>query len=142
MLTVMQGYGALGRETARLLKAHGMRIIAANTSGKATEDNSVSRLLLLGRLRLKEQYQVPGTGDKEGALPDKYFSTKSADSLDAFLKECDVIVCTMPSTPQTRGMLNAKKLGTSCSCTLFIPKSHSYRRDRGCVGLIAEREES
>ena len=46
------GYGALGRETARLLKAHGMRVVAANTSGKRTQD---------------EGYIIPGTGDKEGA---------------------------------------------------------------------------
>jgi len=39
----MLGYGALGRETARLLKAHGMRVIAANTSGKAGRDPEVSR---------------------------------------------------------------------------------------------------
>lgn len=37
----MLGYGALGRETARLLKAHGMRVIAANTSGKATTQDGV-----------------------------------------------------------------------------------------------------
>lgn len=38
----MLGYGALGRETARLLKSHGMRIIAANTSGKANNQDGVS----------------------------------------------------------------------------------------------------
>lgn len=39
----MLGYGALGRESARLLKALGMKIIVANTSGKATvEADSVS----------------------------------------------------------------------------------------------------
>lgn len=39
-----QGYGALGRETARLLKSFGMTIIAANTSGKATPQDGVSPL--------------------------------------------------------------------------------------------------
>lgn len=39
----MLGYGALGRETARLLKAHGMRVVAANTSGKAGSDPEVRR---------------------------------------------------------------------------------------------------
>ena len=41
----MLGYGALGRETARLLKSHGMKIIAANTSGKANVQEGV-RLIL------------------------------------------------------------------------------------------------
>jgi len=40
----MLGYGALGRETARLLKSHGMKVIAANTSGKATTQDGVSHL--------------------------------------------------------------------------------------------------
>jgi phosphoglycerate dehydrogenase-like enzyme len=38
----MLGYGALGRETARLLKANGMNIIAANTTGKASTDPEVN----------------------------------------------------------------------------------------------------
>jgi phosphoglycerate dehydrogenase-like enzyme len=37
----MLGYGALGRETARLLQSHGMKIIAANTSGKAGSQDGV-----------------------------------------------------------------------------------------------------
>jgi hypothetical protein len=41
----MLGYGALGRETARLLKSHGMRVIAANTSGKATTQDGVSHFV-------------------------------------------------------------------------------------------------
>lgn len=40
----MLGYGSLGRETARLLQAHGMRIVAANTSGEATPQDGVSGL--------------------------------------------------------------------------------------------------
>ena len=36
------GYGALGRETARLLQAFGMRILACNTSGERTEQDGVS----------------------------------------------------------------------------------------------------
>lgn len=52
-VSTKKGYGALGRETARLLKAHGMRIIAANTSGKATPQDG---------------YVIPGTGDKDGTF--------------------------------------------------------------------------
>ncbi len=33
-IDIAQGYGALGRETARLLKSFGMTIIAANTSAR------------------------------------------------------------------------------------------------------------
>ena len=47
------GYGALGRETARLCKALGMRVVAANTSGKKTADRG---------------YVLPNMGDPAGAL--------------------------------------------------------------------------
>nr|GFD25979.1 D-isomer specific 2-hydroxyacid dehydrogenase [Tanacetum cinerariifolium] len=45
-------------------------------------------------------------------LPEKYFSTKDAKSLEAFLQECDVLVASLPDTAQTRYMLDAKKLGS------------------------------
>ncbi|WWD20463.1 hypothetical protein CI109_104939 [Kwoniella shandongensis] len=89
------GYGALGRETARLLKAHGMRIVAANTSGKASPQDG---------------YIIPGTGDKEGSLPDEYYSTKDPKSVEKFLNQCDVLVASLPNTPATKGFLNKDRL--------------------------------
>ncbi|WWC92649.1 uncharacterized protein L201_007608 [Kwoniella dendrophila CBS 6074] len=89
------GYGALGRETARLLKAHGMRIIAANTSGKATP---------------QEGYVIPGTGDKDGSIPEEYYSTKDPKSVESFLKQSDVLICSLPNTPATHYFLNKEKL--------------------------------
>ncbi|WVR07904.1 hypothetical protein IAU60_004947 [Kwoniella sp. DSM 27419] len=89
------GYGALGRETARLLKSHGMKVIAANTSGKATPQDG---------------YVIPGTGDPQGSIPEQYYSSKDSASLEAFLKRSDVLVCSLPSTPQTKYLLNKDKL--------------------------------
>ncbi|WVW87071.1 hypothetical protein I302_109128 [Kwoniella bestiolae CBS 10118] len=91
------GYGALGRETARLLKSHGMRIIAANTSGKATPQDG---------------YVIPGTGDKDdtGSIPEEYYSTKDPKSVEAFLKQSDVLICSLPNTPATHYFLNKEKL--------------------------------
>ncbi|KAK8849834.1 hypothetical protein IAR55_005170 [Kwoniella newhampshirensis] len=89
------GYGALGRETARLLKAHGMRVIAANTSGKATPQDG---------------YIIPGTGDKDGSIPEEYFTTKDPISVEKFLNQCDVLVASMPNTPATKEFLNKDRL--------------------------------
>ncbi|OCF73346.1 oxidoreductase [Kwoniella mangroviensis CBS 8886] len=89
------GYGALGRETARLLKSHGMRIIAANTSGKATPQDG---------------YVIPGTGDKDGSIPEEYYSTKDPKSVETFLKQSDVLICSLPNTPATHYFLNKEKL--------------------------------
>ncbi|WVQ84835.1 hypothetical protein IAT38_006992 [Cryptococcus sp. DSM 104549] len=89
------GYGALGRETARLLKAHGMRVIAANTTGKATPQDG---------------YIIPGTGDKDGSIPEEYFSTKDPKAVEAFLKQSDVLIASLPNTPATKYFLNKEKL--------------------------------
>ncbi|WRT69848.1 uncharacterized protein IL334_006839 [Kwoniella shivajii] len=89
------GYGALGRETARLLKAHGMKIIAANTSGKATPQDG---------------YIIPGTGDKDGSIPEEYYSTKDPKAFESFLGKSDVLICSLPGTPATQGFLSKEKL--------------------------------
>ncbi|WOO80283.1 putative protein in proB 3'region [Vanrija pseudolonga] len=92
----MLGYGQLGRESARLLKAMGMRIVAANTSGKATPQDG---------------YVIPGTGDADGSIPEAYYSTKDAAQTREFLSRCDVLVASLPNTPQTAGWLDEEKLG-------------------------------
>lgn len=50
------GYGHIARETARLLKAFGCKIVAANTAGKRTRC---------------EGYIIEGTGDVEGESTDR-----------------------------------------------------------------------
>lgn len=75
----------------------GMRIIAANTSGKATSET---------------EFILPGTGDIDGSIPDMFYSVKDTSSFETFLRETDVLVCSLPGTPQTEHLLNAAKLGT------------------------------
>ena len=53
-----------------------------------------------------------------GSLAEQYFSTKDEASIDEFLKQCDVLVASLPETPKTRFILNAKKLGKTHP---FIP---------------------
>lgn len=101
----MLGYGALGRETARLLKSHGMRVIAANTSGKATQQDG---------------YIIPGTGDKEGSVPEKFYSTKDDASFKEFLKQSDVLVASLPNTKNTAYLLDAEKLTLLPPHALFV----------------------
>lgn len=61
------------------------------------------------------QYIIPGTGDKEGAIPEQYYSTKDESSFTEFLKQTDVLVASLPNTANTAYLLNAEKLGTSNS---------------------------
>ncbi|KAI5480117.1 hypothetical protein MNV49_001777 [Pseudohyphozyma bogoriensis] len=88
------GYGHIARAAARLLPAFGVNIIAANTSGDR---------------RVDEGYMIPGTGDKEAALPSEMYSTSDEASLNAFLAKSDILVCSLPSTPASRGFLTKER---------------------------------
>ncbi|TMV52811.1 D-2-hydroxyacid dehydrogenase [Paenibacillus mesophilus] len=86
------GYGGIGRETARLAKAMGMHVQT------------------LVRDRVKERghtYCVPGTGDPQGALPDRVFIRGQETE---FLRDLDALIVAVPLTQQTEGMIGEKEL--------------------------------
>lgn len=86
------GYGGIGRETARLAKAMGMRV------------------QVLVRDHVKERgltYRVPGTGDPLGELPDRVF-VRGEEA--AFLRDLDVLLVAVPLTKQTEGMIGEQEL--------------------------------
>ena len=85
------GYGSIGRQVARLARAFGMRVLA----------------LQRGTDRRDRGYVVPGTGDPEGVLPERFFAP---DELHALLGESDVVVLALPGTASTNGMLDAAAL--------------------------------
>ncbi|WVW86486.1 hypothetical protein I302_108534 [Kwoniella bestiolae CBS 10118] len=89
------GYGHIARETARLFKAFNCSIIAANSRGNR---------------RPEEGYRIPGTGDADGSIPEDYYSTNDEQSFSSFLSRCDILVASLPSTPQTINMLSQKHL--------------------------------
>jgi len=86
------GYGGIGRETARLAKAMGMRVhvCARNPVGPAGD-----------------VWSVPGAGDPEGILPDRVFLTPERFE---FLSSLDFLVLAMPLTPATRGIVGEAEL--------------------------------
>lgn len=87
------GYGGLARETARLAKAHGLRV----------------HVLARGALRKRDDtYLLPGTGDPEGQLPDQVFGP--AETLE-FLSGLDYLIMALPLTEATRGICKAEHLG-------------------------------
>ncbi|HEX7009399.1 MAG TPA: D-2-hydroxyacid dehydrogenase [Phycisphaeraceae bacterium] len=82
------GYGAVGRQVARLCQAMGMRICASlGRCGKA------QRLT----------YTTPGTGDPEGRLPDHWFHL---DALADVVGQLDYLILGLRHTPQTHGLIN------------------------------------
>src|SRR5438445_10105086 len=92
-LTVgLWGYGGIGRETARLLHALGMRIHVLSRYGVAKVENV---------------YSVPGTGDPDGTLPDRVFLKGQEHE---FLSGLDFLILAMPLTPASKGIVGEREL--------------------------------
>jgi phosphoglycerate dehydrogenase-like enzyme len=96
------GYGGIGRETARLSKAMGMRVFVLSRNGVGP---------------VGDVYALPGTGDPEGRLPDRVFLYGS--ELE-FLADLDFLVLAMPLTPATEGIVGERELRAlpSAACLL------------------------
>lgn len=86
------GYGGIGRETTRLAKAFGLKV------------HVMSRQLVGQR---RDVYVVPGTGDADGVLPDRQFTT--GQELE-FLGGLDFLILAVPLTRQTEGLIGAREL--------------------------------
>jgi phosphoglycerate dehydrogenase-like enzyme len=86
------GYGGIGRETARLARAMGMRVHVLARSGVKSRGDSTA---------------IPGTGDPDGSLPHQYFSLEEKR---AFLSELDFLILAVPLTTLTEGMLGEAEL--------------------------------
>lgn len=86
------GYGGIGRETARLSKALGLRVHVLSRSAIKPRENI---------------YSVPGTGDPEGVLPDRVFSPVKKRE---FLEGLDFLIMAIPQTPDTEGLLGEAEL--------------------------------
>jgi phosphoglycerate dehydrogenase-like enzyme len=93
-LTVgLWGYGGIGRETARLAKALGLRVHVMTRSGKVGPRQDV--------------YVVRGTSDPEGTLPDRVFATGEEKE---FLGGLDFLVLALPLTKATEGLIGEREL--------------------------------
>lgn len=103
------GYGAIGRELARLAQAMGMRVLALNRSGQRTIDDG---------------YAVPGTGDPEATIPEKIYPTSD---LFAMLPECDYVVLLAPLTPDSYHLFNAEAFAQ------MKPTAFFFNLGRGAV---------
>ena len=86
------GYGGIGRETARLAKAMGLRVYALSRQGVGPTG---------------DVYALPGTGDPLGTLPDRVFLGAEKD---AFLADLDFLILTMPLTKTTRSIIGEAEL--------------------------------
>ncbi|MSU51832.1 MAG: D-2-hydroxyacid dehydrogenase [Opitutaceae bacterium] len=86
------GYGGMARETARLLKALGVRV----------------HVLVRDMVKIRDRhYLIPGVGDREGVLPDRTFVR--GQELE-FLSNLDFLIVAVPQTNNTTGMIGEREL--------------------------------
>lgn len=86
------GYGGIGRETTRLLKAMGVAV----------------RVMTRRGVRVRgQQYALPGTGDPQGLLPDESYVPGQEQ---AFLGGLDFLILALPLSPQSQGIVGAEEL--------------------------------
>ena len=83
------GYGSVGRETARLCRAFGARVLAMKHDAMIPEDTG---------------YAIEGIGDPEGSLPLRIYPPQAAKRM---LAECDFVVLSAPLTDSTRAWFDA-----------------------------------
>jgi len=106
------GYGSIGRETARLARAFGMRILALKRDPENIRD---------------EGWCPAGLGDPEGKIPEKFFGP--AQRL-AMLAESDYVVVTLPGTTHTEKFIGAEEIAAM--------KPHAYIVNIGRGRVIDE----
>ncbi|KAL2267902.1 hypothetical protein VTJ83DRAFT_5179 [Remersonia thermophila] len=94
------GYGSIGRQTARLAAALGMKIHAYTLHPRDTPES-----------RRDRAWAPPGLGDPQGVLPSRWFSGGSKEDLHAFLSSgLDLLVVATPLTGQTQHLLGREEL--------------------------------
>ncbi len=86
------GYGSIGRETARLAEAFGMRVLALKRNPQEHRDAG---------------WTPTGLGDPGGRIPAKWFG---AEDRAALLAESDYISVTLPLTDYTRKFIGAREI--------------------------------
>lgn len=96
------GYGAIGREIARMGHALGLRILATRRPGA---------------LARYAGYSPAGLGDPEGVLPEAWFSLAE---LPALLRQSDYVVLGVPLVEGTRHLIGAAELAQMLPHALLI----------------------
>ena len=90
------GYGAIGRHCARIAQAMGMQVYAHTHSPRP---DAASRKDTSG-------YRIPGTGDPDGTIPERWFS---GDVDNLLAQDLDILVVAVPLNASTRGLLGKKQ---------------------------------
>ncbi|CAG9988780.1 unnamed protein product [Clonostachys byssicola] len=102
------GYGAVGRQVARVAKAFGMDVFAYTLHERATPESCKHN-----------GFTEPNLGDPQGEFPSKWYHGKA--QLNEFLgANLDLLVITLPQTPQTINMIRKEQFQILSKRKAFI----------------------
>jgi phosphoglycerate dehydrogenase-like enzyme len=96
------GYGSIGRETARLAAAFGMKVLALKRDPLDHVDNG---------------WCPAGLGDPEGKIPVRYFGP---DDREAIMRESDYVSVTLPLTDHTRKFIGEREFAAMKPGTYLV----------------------
>lgn len=104
------GYGSIGRQVARVASAMGMSVYAYTASARPTPDSKKDKGFIL-----------PGTGDKDGTIPEAWYSGLEKENLHQFLaQDLDYLLVSVPLTEETRHFLAAPEFEILSKRNTFI----------------------
>lgn len=96
------GYGAIGREVARLASAFGMHILATKRSDRSAHFDG---------------WTPAHTGDPEGNIPEHYYPL---EELPSMLSACDAVVLALPLTERTHHAIGKAEIAAMRPHTFII----------------------
>lgn len=109
------GYGSIGRETARLLAACGMGIIAVKARPDALAEHG---------------WREPGTGDPDGRIPERVVGI---DQLETAVAVADLVVLALPLTLSTRGVFDQAAINALRSTAVVVNVGRGATLDEGAL---------
>jgi phosphoglycerate dehydrogenase-like enzyme len=109
------GYGNIGREIARLCRSFGAEVLTTKRDLKQLE---------------QEGYTPEGMGDPDAELPERIYPPQALPSMAA---ECDFVVITVPLTPGTRGLVDAKVFESMKQTAYLVDVSRGGVVDHGAL---------
>ena len=96
------GYGSIAREVARLVQPFNVKVLATKRDAMHPSD---------------EGYTIEGHGDPDGNFFHRLYPM---EAIKTMLKECDYAVCTLPFTPETKGIINDEVIRAMKPGAFFI----------------------
>ena len=96
------GYGSIGREIARLLQSFDVTVLAAKRNVMQPEDQG---------------FHLEGIGDPEGKFFTRLYPIEARCSM---MRECDFVISTLPSTPDTLGLIGSVELAAMKPTAMLV----------------------